>query len=110
MAINFAAANMAGYNNPKIEVFKAVLSGSSSSLTQYPDKSIILNCLSRGSIPVIILSVADTAGYLLPLSNWDTTELGTTIVFSTLAGTSASTKILITYPDNDVDDPSVSIE
>ena len=25
MAINFEAANMAGYNNPKIEVFKAAL-------------------------------------------------------------------------------------
>ena len=109
MAINFAAEHMQGYNNPQIEVFTAVLAETGASLAQYPNKSIILNCLSRGSIPIIILSFG-TSGYLLPLSDWDTSETGTNIVFSTLAGASVSTKILITYPDNDVDSPSVNIE
>ena len=110
MAINFEAANMAGYNNPKIEVFRAVLgdAGGAPSLTQYPDKSIILNCLSRGSIPVIILSFI-TSGFILLLSNWDTTETGTSIIFSTPAGTASSTKIEITYPDSD-NPPSVIVE
>ena len=31
MAINFEAANMAGYNNPKIEVFKATIDPGSDS-------------------------------------------------------------------------------
>lgn len=99
MSINFAAANMAGYNNPQIEVFKAVLAETGASLAQYPDKSIILNCLSRGSIPVILLQF-ESLGYLLLLSDWDTSEIGTTIGFSTPAGLSSSTKIRITYPDN----------
>ena len=109
MAINFAAANMAGYNNPQIEAFTAVLAETGASLTQYQDKSIILNCISRGSIPVIILRYS-SVGYLLFLSEWDTSEIGTSLVFSTLSGASGSTKIQITYPDNDVDSPSVLIE
>ena len=110
MAITFAAANMAGYNNPQIEVFTAVLAETGTSLTQYPDKSIILNCLSRGSIPVIILHAFDTMGYLLLLSDWDTSGIGTTIAFCTPAGTAGSTKINITYPDNDIGVPTVVIE
>ena len=108
MAINFEAANMAGYNNPKIEVFKAVLNNEGAGLDSYPAKSIILNCLSRGSFPVIMLSVA-TAGYLLPLSDWDTNEMGTSMIFSALAGASSSTKIKITYPDYG-DPPTITIE
>ena len=110
MAVNFEAANMAGYNTPKIEVFKAVLAETGISLAQYPDKSIILNCISRGSIPVIILQFG-TAGYLLILSDWDTGDTGSaTIIFSTLAGFSSSTKIEITYPETDADKPTVVIE
>ena len=108
MAINFAAANMAGYNNPKIEVFEAVPDDNGTSLVQYPAKSVILNCLSRGSIPVIVLRLG-SAGYLLPLSDWDTSEIGTTIIFSTLSGVSSSTKIQISYPDSG-GIPSIRVE
>ena len=108
MAINFEAANMAGYNNPQIEVFKAVPNNDGTGFNSYPDASIILNCLSRGSFPVIMLSVG-TAGYLLPFSDWDTNEIGTTMIFSTLAGTSSSTKIQIIYPDNG-GTPTIKIE
>ena len=110
MAINFEAANMAGYNNPKIEVFKAVLGETGAVLTQYPNKDTILNCISRGSIPVILLRVA-TAGYILLLSDWDTSvNGGATLVFSTIASDPESTKILITYPQEDKDEPSVTIK
>ena len=108
MSINFAAANMAGYNNPQIEVFEAVLAETGASLAQYPDKSIILNCLSRGSIPVIILRF-DTAGYLMLLNDYDAGEIGTSINFSTISGISSSTKIEITYPDSG-GVPAVAIE
>ena len=108
MAINFEAANMAGYNNPKIEVFGAVLAEEGKSLTQYPSESVILNCLSRGSLPVIVLRYT-TAGYLLLLSDWDDTETGTAMAFSTIASTSGSTKIKIDYPDNG-GAPHVAIE
>ena len=108
MDINFEAANMAGYNNPRIEVFKAILSSSGSDLDRYPAKSVILNCISRGSIPVIMLRFS-TAGYLMHLSEWETTEIGSAVIFSTLAGDSSSTKIQIRYPEDD-NPPSVTIE
>ena len=53
MAINFEAANMAGYNNPKIEVFNAVLNENGEIVTG-PTKSNILGCLKRGCIPFIL--------------------------------------------------------
>ena len=56
MAINFEAANMAGYNNPKIEVFKAATNGETDALISAPSKSEILRCLTRGSIPAILLT------------------------------------------------------
>lgn len=99
MSINFAAANMAGYNNPKIEVFSAISSEAGDSLAQYPSKSEILNCLSRGSVPVIMLRY-DTSRYLLLLSDWDNSEAGAVINFFTPGGTSSSTKIGIIYPEN----------
>ena len=109
MAINFEAANMAGYNNPKIEVFEASLGETGAALTQYPNKDTILNCISRGSIPVILMRF-ETAGYILPLSNWDTSVIGTTLIFSTIASDPESTKIQITYPENDKDAPAVTIK
>ena len=111
MAINFEAANMAGYNNPKIEVFEATLAEDGTSLTQYPNKSIILNCLNRGSIPIIILRVGSTGDFfLLFFREWSTSETGTSIVFSTLGGPTGSMKIQITYPDKDEDPPLIGIE
>ena len=56
MAINLEAANMAGYNNPKIEVFKAALAGDGKTLAQYPDKADIIAAVNRGSIPFILLN------------------------------------------------------
>ena len=56
MAINFEAANMAGYNNPKIEVFTAALATDGATLAQYPDKAAIIAAINRGSIPFILLN------------------------------------------------------
>ena len=55
MAINFEAANMAGYNNPRIEVFKAH-ANENFEIDNAPIKSEILHCLNRGCIPMILLS------------------------------------------------------
>ena len=60
MAINFEAANMAGYNNPKIEVFKAH-SNENMEIDNAPIKSDILHCLNRGCIPMILLSLNNAA-------------------------------------------------
>ena len=72
MSINFEAANMAGYNNPKIEVFKVTMG--ETGVEQYPRKSVILDCINRGSFPFILItngSIYEPA-YLLPLSFIDT--------------------------------------
>lgn len=56
MAINFEAANMAGYNNPKIEVFEAT-ANTDLEITAAPKQSEIVNSLARGCIPFIRLFV-----------------------------------------------------
>ena len=56
MSINFEAANMEGYNNPKIEVFKADLAADGQTLAHYPAKSAIIAAVNRGSIPFILLN------------------------------------------------------
>ena len=70
MAINFEAANMAGYNNPKIEVFEAIYPAEGSSLIDFPPKSVILDCIKRGSVPVLMASNAEhTEMYILLLGS-----------------------------------------
>ena len=68
MSINFAAANMAGYNNPQIEVFEAVLG--ETGVEQFPKKSVISDCINRGAIPFILVTFGSSyqPSYLLPLS------------------------------------------
>lgn len=68
MAINFAAANMAGYNNPQIEVFEVVYG--ETGVEQFPRKSVILDCINRGAVPFILITFGSSYEpvYLLPLS------------------------------------------
>ena len=69
MAINFEAANMAGYNNPKIEVFVITLN-SDMGIATAPSKSEIINCIQRGSIPFLFMADPDkVTSWLLPLSS-----------------------------------------
>ena len=97
MAINFEAANMAGYNNPKIEVFKAALAEDAKTLAQYPDKVTIMAAINRGSIPFILLNDSVVGGlYLLRLHDIVRVEDSTAMNFtaaSALAGDHA-----ISYP------------
>ena len=58
MAINFEAANMAGYNNPRIEVFTAH-ANENLEIDSAPTKSDILQCLNRGCVPFIYLTIND---------------------------------------------------
>ena len=72
MAINFEAANMAGYNNQKIEVFEVVLG--ETGIVKFPKKSVILDCINSGSVPFILITYGSSYDpvYLLPLSFIDT--------------------------------------
>ena len=100
MAINFEAANMAGYNNPRIEVFKAVTTDNGTSLLSYPDKAAILAAINRGSIPfLLVTSNANTL--LLPLTSFRTSGDTYIITFGcTLPMTTNSFAIFgVEYPD-----------
>ena len=86
MAINFEAANMAGYNNPKIEVFNAIINFETNAITGAPHKTELIRCLHRGSIPAIMCASPDgSEGYLLWLSTFVTTNEGDTLMFGNTA-------------------------
>lgn len=97
MAINFEAANMAGYNNPKIEVFKAIINFKTNSVIEAPAKPEIIRCLHRGSIPAIMGASHDgSEGNLLWVRAWSTSSDGDTIMFG-------SAGLLIIYtPDSEL--------
>ena len=59
MAINFEAANMEGYNNPKIEVFKAIIDFTTNAIIEAPSKTELIRCLRRGSIPALAVFTPD---------------------------------------------------
>ena len=96
MAINFEAANMAGYNNPKIEVFNTIVDFGTNAISGAPRKTEIIRCLRRGSIPALMCASPDgSEGHLLWIYTWATGNEGDTIMFSNNA-------LLISYePDTD---------
>ena len=101
MAINFEAANMAGYNNPKIEVFKAIIDFTTNAIIEAPSKTEIIRCLHRGSIPAIMCTNPDgSEGNLLWAYTWVTANEGDTIMFGSIA-------LTIAYDDNS-DSPVVA--
>ena len=81
MAINFEAANMAGYNNPKIEVFKAIMDLETHIISDAPNKQEIIRCLRRGSIPALaVFTPNGSEMYMLWMSGYVDSE-GATIAF-----------------------------
>ena len=82
MAINFEAANMEGYNNPKIEVFKAVVNPDNDTIISAPSKAEIKSCLNRGAIPLMLLTYPDgSTVYVLWIHSAMPDEAGDTIYF-----------------------------
>ena len=106
MAINFEAANMAGYNNPKIEVFKAAMD--ETGLKDSPRKSVLINCMNRGAIPVIrLMTIANgtNGGYILYLSSWE----GSTLIFTSAGASSTLTPVTLKYLEGS-EQPEVILE
>ena len=96
MDINFEAANMAGYNNPKIEVFKATVDLETNKIIDAPHKAEIIRCLRRGSIPAIMQTTPDgSESNLLWLYTWATAAEGDSIYFANIA------YIIMYVPDSD---------
>ena len=103
MAINFEAANMAGYNNPKIEVFKAI-GGENNTLSGAPSKSAILDCINRGSVPFIVLTLSGNMTYILPLSTAHTDGEKHSLLFSCLGTASNNQPFFIGVSYNKTND------
>ena len=81
MAINFEAANMAGYNNPKIEVFQAIMDSTTHIISDAPNKQEIIRCLRRGSIPALAVFAPDGSQlYIVWMTTYIDSE-GVTIAF-----------------------------
>ena len=102
MAINFEAANMAGYNNPKIEVFTAVMGDDESTIVQYPNKTAILASINRGSIPFLMLTLANhTQKWILPIANITEGSGGYSLAFGCYFPTSATEGVSfgVYYPE-----------
>ena len=110
MAINFEAANMAGYNNPKIEVFVITLDPDGSIATA-PSKSELINCTQRGSIPFLYMEDHDRlTSWLLPLTraciqSSGNYELSFSTINPDISGT--YTAISIFYPEADNTPPAL---
>lgn len=86
MAINFEAANMAGYNNPRIEVFEAIVNLNTNAISDAPSKAEIIRCLHRGSIPAILCASPDgSEGHLLWVYTWGSNAEGDTIMFGSIS-------------------------
>ena len=107
MAINFAAANMAGYNNPNIEVFEAV-TNEALEIVSAPKKSEIYNSLRRGCIPFILLNADlgnEVMHFLFQFSLSDKTDLGTRLSFTVTSsfgeqGDPQTSAIVYGFPDD----------
>ena len=95
MAINFEAANMAGYNNPKIEVFTLTFNDNSE-LVGAPKNSVLSDCINRGSVPFLQLASTDRNSiYILPITCIQRQTKGLEFCFSAAlrAGTAPSAAI-----------------
>ena len=103
MAINFEAANMAGYNNPQIEVFKLTFNDNLE-LVGGPKNSVLSDCVNRGSVPFLLLSSTDRHSmYILPITyiQWQTQGLEFCFSAAVRAGTAPSATLsflAVNYP------------
>ena len=65
MAINFAAANMAGYNNPEIEIVTLKLGADSKPVGTIPTYETIHDIFRRGAIPFLAITDSSKSLYML---------------------------------------------
>ena len=103
MGINFAAANMAGYNNPQIEVFALTLNDSGE-IVEAPNQSVLSDCINRGSVPFTQTITTDrNFVYILPITYIAQQTDGLEFCFSAVvrAGTAPSaipSFVAVNYP------------
>lgn len=103
MAINFEAANMAGYNNPQIEVFRLTFNDNLE-LVGAPKNSVLSDCINRGSVPFLLLTSTDRDSmYILPITYIQRQTHGLEFCFSAVvkvgtAPEAAPSVLAVNYP------------
>ena len=77
MAINFEAANMAGYNNPEVRVFPVTVQMGSNGLIVVgaPSYSTITNIIKSGYLPSLYVTLPTGDNAILPLTAIDKEEV-----------------------------------
>ena len=96
MAINFAAANMAGYNNPELQVIPVTFDNE----TNIPDITYndVVKLLSNNVVPTLLINAGDFGRILLYLSGLPLQEkiefASLATAFSTISGTSKSSSFI----------------
>lgn len=96
MAINFEAANMAGYNNPELQVITVTFNAE----TGTPDITYndVVKLLSNNVVPTLMINAGDFGRILLYLSGLtlqETIEFASiATAFSNVSGTSKSSSII----------------
>ena len=87
MAINFEAANMAGYNNPSVQVLPVTtaLSDKGVQVVDAPSYSAITNILKSGCMPVLFAALPTGDKAILPIAGINHEGL---YIFSSAASTS----------------------
>ena len=68
MAINFAAANMDGYNNPEVYMLRVSLNAESGEFLRAPSVSDINNIVKSGFMPVVCLTGGGNT-FVIPLAS-----------------------------------------
>ena len=70
MAINFEAANMAGYNNPRVQVFPVTVQMGSSGVNVVgaPSYSTFTNIIKSGYMPTLFATLPTGDRAVLPLT------------------------------------------
>ena len=68
MAINFAAANMEGYNNPEVYMLRVSLNAESGEILYAPSASAINNIVKSGFMPVLYFTGGGNA-WVIPLTS-----------------------------------------
>lgn len=68
MAINFEAANMAGYNNPEVYMLRVSSNAETGEIVYAPRVSVINNIVKSGVMPVVCLTGGGYT-FILPLSS-----------------------------------------
>ena len=89
MAINFAAANMAGYNNPEVQVFPVTVQSVSNGIKVFgaPSYSTITNIIKSGYMPTLFATLPTGDKAVLPLTAINHTG---TYIFSAAIRTSTA--------------------